>query len=95
MGEFPFARTELAYQFCQRVKDALLRFCGKTEAEAVQLIGEYWAHRENIEEDRLLFHEVPYYYAMCMAHHPVIGDNNPFWWKDPHLWPPPKGWHIE
>jgi hypothetical protein len=92
MSRFPFAKTEKAEQHCQRVKEALIRFCGKTDHDAERLVIEYWSDQSDIEADELLYHEPPYYYAMCIAHHPKIGDNKPDWHKDSALWPPPDGW---
>ena len=79
MSRFPFATTERAQRFCLRVKEAIVIFSGKSENEAETLIAKFWAGQDDIEADQLLYHEAPYYYAMCIAHHPVIGDNQPDW----------------
>ena len=92
---FPFARTEDANRFCSRIVEAMTRFCELPRQESMRMICEYWADIENIESDPLLYHEPPYYYAMSIAHHPVIGDNRPEWYTDRSLWPPPSGWHLE
>ena len=95
MKEFPIAHTEKAYRFCQWVKEALCTFEGKSETDAIALINQYWKRRQDVEDDPLLYHESPYYYAMCIAHHPSLGDKNLEWHKDPSKWPPPDGWAFE
>lgn len=35
----------------------------------------------------ILDHEIPYYWAM----HILFAKDNPNWYEDPKLWPPPKG----
>lgn len=92
MNEFPFAKTEKAQGFCCRVSNALETFCNKSATESVDLIRKYWSDCIDLESDEYLYHESPYYYAMCIAHHPVLGDNNANWHLDSSLWPPPPGW---
>jgi hypothetical protein len=96
MKEFTIAQTDEAYRFCRRIKEALLLFCGKTDAEAIELINTYWHHAPDMEvRDPLLYHEPPYYYARCIAHHPGLGDGDVNWYKDKSKWPPPEGWVFE
>ena len=90
--DFPFAKSDDAKRFCDRIADAMIRFCNLSPRNAVRMIREFWADTEDVESDPLLYHEPPYYYAMSIAHHPVIGDNCPLWYKDPALWPPPRDW---
>jgi hypothetical protein len=35
----------------------------------------------------ILFHETAYYWAMWLLH------DNPLWYLDPALWPPPKEYY--
>jgi hypothetical protein len=93
--DFPFAVTEDARKFCRRVVEALVTFCDKPEPEAIALVRVYWSNQTNLESDPILYEEPPYYYAMCIAHHPKIGDGNIGWYQDPGLWPPPQGWVFE
>lgn len=95
MNDFPFVHSDQGRSFCKRVHEALVRFCGKSDLEADSLLRAYWAKYDDIESDPLLYHESPYFYAMCIAHHPEIGDNQPGWYKDRSLWPPPSGWETE
>ncbi len=90
-SRYSFATTLQSERFCRRIEQALVCFCGKSEKQAISLINAYWRNRSRIDDDPLLFSEPPYYYAMCMAHHPTLGDNKIDWHEDPALWPPPKG----
>jgi hypothetical protein len=90
--DFSFALSDESQRFCSRIVEALVKFCGKTELEAIALVRAYWEDQSDIESDPLLYHEPPYYYAMCIAHHPRIGDGRVVWWKEPGLWPPPQDW---
>lgn len=91
-SRYNFATTPDSERLCRRIEEALMCFCGKTEIEAISLINAYWKNSSRIDDDPLLFEETPYYYAMCIAHHPTLGDNWITWYEDPSLWPPPKGW---
>jgi hypothetical protein len=86
------AQTDRSQEFCNRIVEALVKFCGKTEPDAIALVKAFWAGTADIESDPLLHREPPYYYAMCIAHHPQLGDGRVFWWNEPGLWPPPQGW---
>lgn len=92
MAPFRFRTTPESYQFCVRIRDALVLFLGLTETEAVHLINEYWKDVESIDDDPLLMSEPPYYYAMCIGHHPILGDGQLRWEQDERWWPPPRGW---
>lgn len=87
---YQFAKTEQAQKFCEEILEAIVASSTVTEDIAISKIETYWEKRTDIESDPLLYHELPYYYAMCILHHPVLGDNVPFWWKDPTQWPPPE-----
>jgi hypothetical protein len=86
------AKSENARVFCQEIKRILVEVSCKTETDAIRLINELWKNQNDIESDPLLYEELPWYYAMVIAHHPVIGDNQPMWYKDSNLWPPPEKW---
>src|SRR5258708_4995232 len=92
---FPFAVTDEARRWCQRIVEALVTFYGKTDPEAIRLVQAFYVRYEDIESNSMLYHETPYYEAMCIAHHPRLGDGRVFWWKEPGLWPPPEGWVFD
>jgi hypothetical protein len=93
--EIRFARSEEAKAFCAKIRDALCEFGGYDPEPADHLIAAYWKDVCDIEvEDPLLYHEPPYYYAMCILHHPVLGDGDTWWYKNPALWPPPDKWLL-
>lgn len=94
-SRYPFARTDETRRFCSRVEEALVTFCGFDADTARGLILRFWASYDDIADDEYLMHEPPYYYAMAIAHHPVLGDNQPEWYRDPRFWPPPEGWKFE
>jgi hypothetical protein len=95
MAEFEFARSEDARKMCARIREALITFGGKDETVAEELLRAYFSGTENVDDEPLIYHEVPYYHAMCILHHPVIGDDNIWWHKDPNFWPPPPEWRFE
>lgn len=92
---FPFVASDVSRRFCMRVVEALVKFCKKSEPEAIRLVNAFWKDVDNIESDPLLLHEPPYYYAMCIAHHPVHGDGSVHWHEEPGLWPPPPDWKFD
>lgn len=92
--EFPFARSEMSKAFCRRVREAVVLFGDKSPEEACDLIRRFWHYLDDIEEDVFLYREPPYYYAMCILHHPVLGDDRLDWIRDDRLWPPPQGWET-
>lgn len=75
-----------------KIKEALCVFGGKQNDESDKLMRTFFGYVECIDDDPFLFREPPYYYAMCILHHPVLGDDKIEWYHDPELWPPPKGW---
>tara|TARA_R110002049_G_scaffold305056_3_gene501115 strand:+ start:77197 stop:77487 length:291 start_codon:yes stop_codon:yes gene_type:complete len=91
-NHFPFAHDNKSVAFCCRIRDAMVRFCGVDEATADRMMRDYWGDVADVADDPLFFGEPAYYYAMCVAHHPTIGDNDPEWYRRPELWPPPSGW---
>ena len=95
LDDFPFAKTEVMKRFCDRIVEAMAKFCGLSRQDSVRMIRKFWGDFDDLESDPLFFHESPYYYAMSIAHHPIIGDNRPDWYTDRSLWPPPPGWCFE
>ena len=91
-GAFPFTHSENATRFCERILEAMTTICNLSHDESVRMMMEFWRDTADLESDPFIFHEPAYYYAMVIAHHPVIGDNRPEWYADPSLWPPPPGW---
>lgn len=93
---FAFDVSPDTQAYCEEVVYCLVTYCGKAEGHALSLVNRFWAD-ENITQDNLVLHEEPYYWAMCIAHHPVLGDNQPEWWRNPKLSPTPKEaldhWH--
>ena len=64
----------------------LVRYGGLSEAEARQKVAtDHLFEVKNETQLMLIFHEYPYYWAMMM----LYGQNNPLWYQDPKLWPPP------
>lgn len=94
MATYEFAKSQSAKEFCDEIEKVLVIEGKKTTTEAERLIKQFWSGRSDIEEDQLLYRELPYYYAMCILHHPILGDNYPFWWKNPEFWPPPSRWNT-
>lgn len=92
MSTYSFKTTSESQAFCDRVCQALCVFFGMSKERAYDSINRYWHDVECIDDDPLLFHEPPYFYAMCIGHHPTIGDNNLAWENDPRWWPPPEEW---
>jgi hypothetical protein len=84
------ARTEEGRAFLKEIRQALVKCCGKTTAQAGTLTRQYFSHLRYLEDDIYLYRETPYHYAMCIAHHPVLGDNQPEWYFDQRYWPPPE-----
>ena len=93
MQQFPFATSLESQQMLSNITTAIMRFGDRSESEAVRMVTEYWRNSTDILiDDPLLFHECAYYYAMCILHHPTIGDGIERWEKDQRYWPPPANW---
>lgn len=77
-------------RYKQEISQCLVRYGGLSEMEANQIV-----ERNNLFEVKndtqlfLIFHEEPYYWAMMMLH----TQQNPLWYQDPTLWPPPADYH--
>jgi hypothetical protein len=91
---FTFDTSEESEAFCLRICDALMEVFGCSRDKAIWLVNQYWKDAKSIEDDPLLYHESAYYYAMCIGHHPVLGDGEKIWWKNAKYWPPPPGWEV-
>ena len=64
----------------------LVQYGGLPEDEAQHLVERSRVLEYDTEMGRsLIFHEIPYYYAMEL----LYGRTNPQWYKNPTLWPPP------
>ena len=94
MPKFQFKTNEESYRFCERICDALVQFIGIDADHAIELVNAYWSDTPDIDADPMLLSEPAYFYAMCIGHHPVLGDGQTGWAKDSRLWPPPKGWEA-
>ena len=88
--KFSFKTTENTHKYCMEIVECLKTYCGKFEDEAIQFVNMYWEDEGTFGDDDFRLHEDPYYWAMCIAHDRLIGDNRPAWDQDPRLWPPPK-----
>ena len=94
MPKFQFKTTVESHRFCERICDALSTFFGMDEDKGIELVNAYWSDTADIDTDVMLFTEPAYFYAMCIGHHPILGDGQTDWAKDSRLWPPPKGWEV-
>lgn len=74
-------------EYCNKIVQCLVRYGGLEEVEAQRLVHESEICEPKTEMARnMLFHELAYYWAMEL----LYASDNPYWWKDPALWPPPK-----
>ena len=90
MTKFKFVTTQETSEFCLEVVRCLEIYCQKERVDAINLVNSFWADKETFSNEDYRLHEDPYYWAMCIAHDKVIGDNNLHWDQNPLLWPPPK-----
>ncbi len=88
--KFEFKTTKETYEYCVEVVQCLVLYCNKSEEEAIELVNKDWKDDGPFDENDYRLHEEPYYWAMCICHDRVLGDNRPDWFRDPALWPPPK-----
>ncbi len=64
----------------------LIRYGGLSETEARERVDAGNLFKLNNETTlTIIFHEEPYFWAMMM----LYARNDPLWYKDPELWPPP------
>lgn len=78
--------TELQEYYCDII-DCLIKYGATEEAQARYLVNHSGLFDIKSEWDRInLLHELPYYWAMDLLH----AADNPEWYHDPALWPPPQ-----
>ena len=53
------------------------------------MMERFWAGVSDVRDEDIL-RETPYYWAMSILHHPVIGDNQPEWYLGTRFMPPPE-----
>lgn len=90
MMNFEFCKNKESLGFCREILDILVKCAGRSSSEAANMLAEYWNDLDDVEDEFNLYSETPYYWAMCIAHHPTIGDNNPEWYKSAKYMPPPQ-----
>jgi hypothetical protein len=95
MIPFAFKTTEETYGYCLEVMQCLVSYCHKSEEAAIKLVNRYWQEYDLFDEYDYRLHEEPYYWAMCICHDRILGDNRPDWFRDPTLWPPPKAYFTQ
>lgn len=72
--------------FCQEIIDCLVKYGGLDEPVAREMVLSSKVCEVHTEmQENLLFHETSYYWAMTLLY-----QDNPDWYQDPKLWPPPK-----
>jgi hypothetical protein len=81
---------EQAVLWCQDIVNCLVRYAGRTQKEAEQLVASSYIPEFLNEHVGDVFREIPYYWAMVLLH----GRSNQQWYKDKNLWPPPSDYHI-
>lgn len=89
MRKLAFFVTDETREYCDAVVWCLVEYGKKDHENAVELVNQYWKDEPSFEDDDFRQHEPPYFWAMCIIHDPVLGDNYPSWWDDPKFWPPP------
>lgn len=78
---------EELHEFCKEIVRYLVRYGNLDEADAWSRVQEARLCEAESEIDRIvILHEEPYYWAMSILH----GRNDPYWWQNPELWPPPE-----
>ncbi len=77
--------SSLREQYHEEIVECLVRYGHMSEDEAEALL-ERWGLLANVKEDSVVFHEYPYFWAMNLMH----GSEEPEWFRDPKLWPPPQ-----
>jgi hypothetical protein len=71
--------------FCEQIVRCVSVYGGMDELTARKIVGDSKICEVKDELDmNLLFHELPYYWAMVL-----LNPDNDRWYKDPNLWPPP------
>lgn len=89
MTIFPFSKDPERSAFLGEVVGLIETLGHKSIDEAIGMTKKYWEGVIDIR-DEYIMSETPYYWAMCILHHPSIGDNQPKWYLDHRLMPPPE-----
>ena len=91
---FAFETTPTTQRYSEEVVDCMVKYAGRSQEQAIVLLNRFMLESpfplSVFDDNNYMLHEDPYYTAMCIIHHPVLGDNRPNWHGDPNLWPPPK-----
>jgi hypothetical protein len=64
MYEFTFEAPEKVHRYAERIADEMAEQTGISTAEAVARVNEHWDGVEFEAENDLIFHELPYYWAL-------------------------------
>ncbi len=81
MRNIQFITNQKSLEFLYQINKILQIELDISSEEAVSLINEFWSGIKDIDKDYpFLFRDEPFYYAFCIIHHPVIGDNKPNWY---------------
>jgi hypothetical protein len=75
--------------FYKEIIECLVLYGNLGEEEAKTLLVSSSIYQQLLDEDSnigILDHETPYYWAM----HILFSKENPDWYQDRNLWPPPK-----
>ena len=89
MTTFAFATDAADHAFLEDVLRLVQALGGKSWSEAHLMLHQYWASTSDFS-DSAVHSETPYYWAMCILHHPTIGDDQPEWYLDARFMPPPE-----
>jgi hypothetical protein len=81
---------EQAILWCQDIVNCLVRYAGKKQKEAEQLVASSYIPEFLNKDAGYVFHEIPYYWAMEL----LYGRSNELWYKDKKLWPPPSNYRF-
>lgn len=74
--------------FRAEIINCLITFGNLQRAEAIELMDSAKMFENKSEMAvNLLFHELPYYWAMVLLH-----PEDSEWYRDKKLWPPPEGY---
>ena len=82
MNFYKFETTKESYEHLEDVRDILKKELGILDLKSIELINEFWSDVDNIGEDIRFLAEEAYYHAFNIIHHPILGDNKPFWYSD-------------
>lgn len=63
MTRFVFKTDKKTENYCMLIASEMKKLFGVTEKEAIRRINIFWEHMEIIEEDDMIYHEMPVYWA--------------------------------